>query len=319
MNKSTKPDTFSVRIVSIDDQHQGQRIDNFLTTLLKGVPKTYIYRILRKGEVRVNKGRVKPEYRLNTGDQVRIPPVRTSAANTGPSPDNPVLRRLENSILYEDGDVIVLNKPAGIAVHGGSGVDFGVIEGMRVLFPKAKRLELVHRLDRDTSGCLLLAKKASILKSLHEQIRSGAMKKHYQALVVGRLERAIDKVDVPLKKFVAKNGERFVKVDREGKSATTLVKVERLFHHASLLSLELLTGRTHQIRVHCAHIGHPIIGDEKYGDEQYNQQSRTKGIKRLCLHARRLQFSIPGKDKVIDIVAPLDNAFQAAIATLEKE
>lgn len=309
-----------VQIVEIGPEHEGQRVDNYLVTFLKGVPKSYIYRILRKGEVRVNKGRVKPVYRLQSGDLLRIPPVRVSDAKSAPLHSERVLDELKNSIIYEDNEVIVLNKPSGIAVHGGSGVNYGVIEAMRVIFPMLKRLELVHRLDKDTSGCLLLAKKASALKMLHEAMREGRTQKFYFALLGGRIGPEKRVIKAPLRKFVAQSGERFVKVDEiDGKPSHTVLTVEKRFSAATQVGLELLTGRTHQIRVHCAHIGHPIIGDDKYGDEELDKKLRKRGIKRLCLHARKLIFPLPATGEMKECVAPLDRHLSSAIEILEKE
>lgn len=308
-----------VKFVDIGPEYSGQRVDNYLLNYLKGVPKSYIYRILRKGEVRVNKGRVKPDYRLVEGDQVRVPPVRVPAAKSVPSASNKTLETLKASIIFEDKDMIVLNKPSGFAVHGGSGVNYGVIEGMRQLYPNAKRLELVHRLDKDTSGCLLLAKKASALKFLHEAMREGRMAKFYFALIKGKVKPDTREIKASLRKFVAKSGERFVKVDPDGKQAHTVLRVEKLFAQASQVNLELLTGRTHQLRVHCEHIGHPIIGDPKYGDEEFNELMRKKGIKRLCLHAHRLRFPLPSTGEMMEVVAPLDKTLKNAIKLLEQE
>lgn len=282
----------------ITEDQAGQRIDNYLLTRLKGAPRTLIYRILRKGEVRVNKGRIKPEYRLQAGDSIRIPPVRL------PQPDEPalvgqgILNALENSILYEDKGLIVVNKPAGLAVHGGSGLNFGVIEAMRQLRPDSQQLELVHRLDRDTSGCLMIAKKRSMLRHLHAELRGdGAGKgvtKCYLALVRGRWPATVKKVHAPLLKNNLRSGERMVEVNPEGKESLTEFRVvERFGDFATLVEARPITGRTHQIRVHARHAGHPIAGDPKYGDDEFSRIIREKGGKRLFLHAISLDSSLP--------------------------
>jgi len=318
-NKSENPDSNSnqmptrVQFVTIDDARAGQRIDNYFITLLKGVPKSHIYRILRKGEVRVNKGRIKPTYKLKVGDVVRIPPIRVSEAKNVPDTLPPALARLKESIIYEDKDLIVLNKPAGIAVHGGSGVSLGVIESLRVLFPLAKRLELVHRLDRATSGCLLVAKKATVLKALHEQIRENKMEKTYVTLLKGQITEKRVKIDEPLRKFVTKSGERMVKVSDDGKPSLTLFFPKQVFDLATLVDVKLITGRTHQIRVHSLHFHHPVAGDDKYGDEYFNEQMKQFGLKRMFLHARTLRFIHPVSGEIMTPVAPLDKELTTVI------
>jgi 23S rRNA pseudouridine955/2504/2580 synthase len=257
-----------VQFITIDPELEGQRIDNFLRTFLKGVPKSLIYRILRKGEIRVNKKRVKPEYKLQGNDELRIPPIRVSEPSEVPSTKLDKVASLENHILFEDDWLIVLNKPAGTAVHGGSGLSFGVIEALRALRPEQKFLELVHRLDRDTSGCLLIAKKRSALKSLHEQLRDKQVDKRYQALVHGVWPENRFKVKAPLVKNVLKSGERMVSVNEvEGKPSETRFRILESFDDATLVEASPITGRTHQIRVHCLHAGHPIACDDKYGNE----------------------------------------------------
>lgn len=316
--KSANPDNVptSVRFVTIDEAYAGQRIDNYFVTLLKGVPKSHIYRILRKGEVRVNKGRIKPTYKLKVGDVVRIPPIRVSEAKSIPETLPPVLARLKESIIYEDKDLIVLNKPAGIAVHGGSGVSLGVIESLRVLFPLVKRLELVHRLDRATSGCLLVAKKASVLKALHEQIREDKMEKSYVTLLRGQVLEKRIKIDEPLRKFVTKSGERMVHVSPDGKESQTIFFPKQVFDECTLADVKLITGRTHQIRVHSLHFKHPVAGDDKYGDEYFNGQMKAVGLKRMFLHARSLRFTHPVTGEVMNPVAPLDKQLTAVIKKL---
>jgi 23S rRNA pseudouridine955/2504/2580 synthase len=310
----------AVRQLEIGPEHAGQRIDNYLINILKGAPKTLVYRLLRKGEVRVNKGRIKPNYRLQEGDIVRIPPVRLGTAKSSPKASAEQLEALREAILQEDDDLLILNKPAGMAVHGGSGLAFGVIEGLRQLFPQAKRLELVHRLDKDTSGCLLVAKKASALKSLHTQIREKTIEKEYLTLLKGVLEQPKFSVELPLRKNVTRSGERIVTVDHaEGKSAHTDFFLQQQFADAALVKVVLHTGRTHQIRVHSAQAGHPIAGDAKYGQALFNRQCKQWGLRRIFLHARRLQFSHPATGQTVSISAPLPADLKKMIETLEQE
>jgi len=306
----------SVQFVTVDEAYAGQRIDNYLVTLLKGVPKSHIYRILRKGEVRVNKGRIKPTYKIKAGDVVRIPPVRVSDAKTIPETLPPALARLKESIIYEDKDLIVLNKPAGLAVHGGSGISLGVIESLRILYPLAKRMELVHRLDRATSGCLLIAKKSSVLKALHEQIQSNSMEKVYVTLLKGQLKAKKTIVDQPLRKFVTKSGERMVTISPDGKPSISHFFSKQLFQEATLVDVKLITGRTHQIRVHSLHLDHPIAGDDKYGDDEFNEYVKRLGLKRMFLHARSLRFTHPVTGEIMNPVAPLDSQLKAIMSKL---
>jgi 23S rRNA pseudouridine955/2504/2580 synthase len=310
------PPTPGVRLVEVAPELAGQRIDNFLITYLKGVPKTLIYRILRKGEVRVNKGRIKPEYKLQAGDVVRVPPVRV------PERDEPVpvaqglLQRLEAAIVHEDKGLIVLNKPAGIAVHGGSGLSFGVIEAFRQLRPDAKELELVHRLDRDTSGLLMIAKKRSMLRHLHEQLRGDGVDKRYMALVRGNWPTAQKQVRAPLLKSNLRSGERMVEVNDEGKEALTLFKVLRRFgDFATMVEARPITGRTHQIRVHALHAGHCIAGDPKYGDEDFSREIRDLGGKRLFLHAYALTVPLPDGGE-LKLEAPVDEMWAKTVERL---
>ena len=312
-----------VQFVEISAEYAGQRIDNYLLCQLKGVPKSLVYRIVRKGEVRVNKGRIKPEYRLKTGDMVRIPPVRQAEKKApGKAPDK-LLQQIEASILFEDKRILVLNKPSGLAVHGGSGLSFGLIEALRELRPNDKNLELVHRLDRDTSGCLIIAKKRSALRRLHEQLREGSMDKRYLALLKGKWKGTSKWVDAPLLKNVIRSGERLVFVDPKGKDARTQFMPYSVGDVASLMNVKLDTGRTHQIRVHAQYIGFPIAGDEKYGDDEFNRQLKAKGLKRLFLHAFSLKFHLPdtetGEDVPIYIEAPLDPALVKTLNRLQIE
>jgi len=303
-----------VQWLTVDAEYAGQRIDNYLIRILKGVPKSMVYRILRKGEVRVNKGRIKPTYRLKAGDELRIPPIRMSAdSNPGSSAAG---ERLESRILYEDKRIIILNKPSGIAVHGGSGIQFGVIESMRKSRTDLHYLELVHRLDRDTSGCLVLAKKRSALRQLHELLRVGKMQKRYLALVQGNWQYGTKRIDVPLQKQVLRSGERVVRVSEHGKAASSTFRPLAVSSKASLLEVEIHTGRTHQIRVHAAHTGHPIAGDEKYGDESFNRYLASLGFKRLFLHARGIAFELEEPHVDIAINAPLDKKFEDVLSKL---
>lgn len=308
MNNETSSPNLQVRLVTIDEDNVGQRIDNFLLSKLKGVPKSMIYRIVRKGEVRVNKKRIKPEYKLAEGDQVRIPPVRVSEENyrTAPSANLERVSRLEDRILFEDKHILVLNKPAGIAVHGGSGVDYGVIEALRSLRAQQKFLELVHRLDKDTSGVLLVAKKRSALKHLHDQLRHKQMQKDYQALVRGEWQKHDKVVKAPLLKLTLKSGERIVRVNTEGKASETRFKILQRYDGATLVQASPVTGRTHQIRVHCQYAGHPIACDEKYSEQKFDDSMWALGLNRLFLHAAQLKFTHPDTETEMTVQAPLD-------------
>ena len=309
-----------VQMIEIDEDHAGQRIDNFLLTKLKGVPKSMIYRIVRKGEVRVNKGRIKPEYKLEMGDLVRVPPVRVSQPDekASPSPNLTRVSQLEDRIIHEDKHLIVLNKPAGIAVHGGSGVDYGVIEALRSLRPQQKFLELVHRLDKDTSGVLLVAKKRSALRHLHDQLRFKKMQKDYQALVRGDWQAHDKVIKAPLLKLTLKSGERIVRVNPEGKPSETRFKILQRYDGATLVQASPVTGRTHQIRVHCQHAGHPIACDDKYSEQKFDDSMRALGLNRLFLHAAQLQFIHPETEEVTVVKAPLDPELQALLSKLKK-
>ncbi|QNP20006.1 23S rRNA pseudouridine(955/2504/2580) synthase RluC [Providencia rettgeri] len=306
-----------VQFIDISDDEAGQRIDNFLLTKLKGVPKSMIYRIIRKGEVRVNKGRIKPEYKLVEGDQVRVPPVRLAERETATvSAKLDKVAALANCILFEDDVLLVLNKPSGTAVHGGSGLSFGVIEGLRALRPEARFLELVHRLDRDTSGILLVAKKRSALRALHEQLRLKQMQKDYLALVRGNWQSHMKVVQAPLLKNILQSGERVVKVSSEGKPSETRFKVEERFDNATLIKASPVTGRTHQIRVHTLYVGHPIAFDDRYGDKQFDSQLAGTGLNRLFLHASALKFTHPKTGEEMRLQAPLDNQLNHCLKIL---
>ena len=315
--------TPKVQFVEISADHAGQRIDNYLMCQLNGVPKSLVYRIVRKGEVRVNKGRIKPEYRLKEGDMVRIPPVRQAEKKAPGKASDKVLQQIESRILFEDKRILVINKPSGLAVHGGSGLSYGLIEALRELRPNDKNLELVHRLDRDTSGCLIIAKKRSALRRLHEQLREGSMDKRYMTLLKGKWKGTSKWVDAPLLKNVIKSGERLVFVDSKGKDARTQFSPYSVGNEASLMSVKLDTGRTHQIRVHAQHLGYPIAGDDKYGDDEFNRQMKSKGLKRLFLHAFSLKFHLPdietGENVPIYVEAPLDEALVNVLNKLNIE
>jgi len=306
-----------VTFLTISAEQAGQRIDNFLHTHLKGVPRSHIYRILRTGEVRINKGRIKPTYRLMVGDVLRLPPLQCQDHNPNvPSANR--LKALANAILYEDAHLLIINKPAGMAVHGGTGINGGVIEALRALYPNAPYLELVHRLDRDTSGCLMIAKKRSMLRRLHDLLRNGGIHKHYLALVQGRWNPHIRRVEAPLRKNLLQSGERIVRVSAEGKSALTQFSIEQQFTTTTLLRVQPFTGRTHQIRVHAAHQGHPIAGDSKYGDETFNQQMRHDKLKRLWLHAEKLDIDLPEINYHLSTSAPLPDALQQTLLCQKK-
>jgi len=306
-----------VELVEISADLAGQRIDNFLLNRLKGAPRSLIYRIVRRGEVRVNKGRIRPEYRLKAGDTVRIPPVKLAPRSAPPRPGTQVLRQLEAAILYEDDRLLILNKPSGLAVHGGSGLSYGVIEGLRALRPQAPYLELVHRLDRDTSGCLLIAKKRSALRRLHELLRSNRMDKRYLALLKGQWRGGSRQVTAPLLKNVLRSGERMVRVDPAGKAASSVFHPLAVSNTASLVEVKLETGRTHQVRVHAASLDQPIAGDDKYGDDDFNRQMRAAGLKRLFLHARSLRFQLAEGEPAIEVSAPLDDEMHRLLDKLK--
>ncbi|GAB6039437.1 23S rRNA pseudouridine(955/2504/2580) synthase RluC [Endothiovibrio diazotrophicus] len=315
MNEPSPP-AAAVRFAVIAPEEAGQRIDNYLLRQLKGVPKSRVYRILRKGEVRVNKKRVAPEYRLEEGDSVRIPPVRVAAGKEGA----PLFaaKRIEQSVIYEDKGLLVVDKPAGMAVHGGSGVSHGVIEALRASRPDAPFLELVHRLDRDTSGCLMIAKKRSMLRTLHELLRGDGVDKRYLALVAGRVKGEVVDAQFSLRKNTLRGGERVVKVAPDGKPAHTRFRVVERYRGATLVEAELFTGRTHQIRVHAATLGHPLAGDPKYGDEAFNRYVAERGLKRLFLHARSLAVKLPEGEEII-VSTPLPEELEALLQRLERK
>ena len=288
--------------LEVGEESASQRLDNFLLRHLKGVPKSHVYRVVRSGEVRVNSGRVKPDYRVRIGDKVRIPPIRVAAANP-----KPVAKPFGLPIVHEDPSLLVVDKPSGVAVHGGSGVSFGVIELLRAARPEAKLLELAHRLDRDTSGLLIIAKKRGALVELHRMLRDGEVEKVYVAVVKGVPAGKHFDITDALHKYVNAKGERRVAVKEGGQEAVTRVKVLASSGNLSLLQLRLMTGRTHQIRVHLAHAGHPVLGDDKYGDFEFNRALARQGVKRLFLHARRLGFEHPVDGKAMKLDSTLPN------------
>lgn len=308
----------SVTWLEVGDEAEGQRIDNFLLHIAKGVPKSHIYRILRSGEVRVNKGRIEVEYRLKVGDVLRIPPIRVAKM-----PDQTLVPPREFDIVYEDEALIIVNKPAGVAVHGGSGVSFGVIEQLRRARPQAKLLELAHRLDRETSGLLIVAKKRVALTRLHDQFREGVIAKRYLALVKGVWRNELQHVRLPLLKYLTAEGERRVSVDPAGKVSHSIVRLQTQWkkewekENFSLVEVELKTGRTHQIRVHLAHLGFPIAGDDKYGDFSLNRTLQKTGLKRMFLHAARLDLPHPLSGDPLALTLPLPAELQSFVEQLD--
>ncbi|MDI9819119.1 MULTISPECIES: RluA family pseudouridine synthase [unclassified Legionella] len=303
-----------VRYTEIGAEEEGQRLDNYLTRILKGVPKSHIYRIIRSGEVRVNKGRAQASLRLTQGDCIRIPPVRVSQSKESPFIGNKLSLKLQESILFEDNSLLVINKPAGIAVHGGSGVDLGVIEAFRKIRSDLSYLELVHRLDKETSGCLLLAKKRSMLRSIHALLEAREVHKTYWALLMYPWQDKKNRVvTAALEKNIVKSGERIVTVSPEGKPSETAFKLLENYQQACWVEASPKTGRTHQIRVHSAHLAHPIAGDEKYG-----KPVQIEGLEllksRLYLHARAIQFNLNGKNYLFE--ADLDEQFAETLKIL---
>jgi len=308
------PDKPQVRHVIVDEGSAGQRLDNFLLRELKGVPKTHVYRVIRAGEVRVNKGRAQADTRLEIGDDVRIPPVRVPV-----KPELPAAPAREFPVVFEDEHLLVIDKPAGVAVHGGSGVSFGVIEQLRRARPTAKFLELVHRLDRETSGLLMIAKKRSALVNLQDQLRERETGKTYAALVWGEWPAKLKVIDVPLVKFIGGDGERWVRpgtlAEEDAKRSISLVKIMQKLPQFSLLDVTIKTGRTHQIRVHLQQAGHSIVGDPKYGDFERNRELARGGLKfdRMFLHARRLSFQHPASGETVVCEAALPSECQKLI------
>lgn len=309
-----------VVLVRVEPDQAGQRLDNFLLGRLKGVPKSHVYRLLRKGEVRVNKGRARPDYRLSAGDQVRIPPVRRSIPADGresrPLPDD-LARTLERAILLEDDNVLVLDKPPGLAVHGGSNVRVGLIEAMRRIRPAAPFLELAHRLDRETSGCLVLAKRREALLAFHAALKAGGVDKHYLTLLAGVWEGGPRRVSESLTREGPRTRVRNAVVDEGGRSAESFFYPRRHFTDCTLMGVEIGTGRTHQIRVHAAHEGFPVAGDSRYGDFDFNRRMKRLGLKRQFLHAESLRFHLPGRDRPYHVQAPLPADLESVLERLE--
>jgi len=307
-----------VQFEEVSADYVGQRIDNFLLSRIKGAPKSLIYRIVRKGEVRVNKGRIKPDYKLKLGDVVRIPPVSVKAEGAPADISDDMAAGIESSILYEDDYFLAVNKPRGMAVHGGSGISLGLIEVLRRIRPNAKRMELVHRLDRDTSGVILVAKRRSALVAFHSMLqKKQGMQKRYWALVYGAWPKHMQEVRAPLMKNELKSGERIVKVSQQGKPCHTRYSIERRYQGYTLINAEPVTGRTHQIRVHCQFSGFTIVGDEKYATDDELKQAKIEGAKRLFLHAKSLRFKHPESGEKITIEAPVDSAFEDFLKKLE--
>ena len=308
-------DLSNVSNAIVGPEGHDQRVDNYLLRECKGVPRSHIYRILRTGEVRVNSRRVDSTHRLSEGDRLRIPPLRLPDRNASARPK---VRPVELPVVLEDDALLVVDKRSGMAVHGGSGISFGVIESMRAARPELRFLELVHRLDRDTSGLLMLAKKRSALTRLHAALREGLVQKRYLALVKGKFGAAERNVELPLRKYLTQAGERRVSVDREGREARTVLRRQQALRDFSLLSAELHTGRTHQIRVHLAHLGFPIVGDDKYGDFELNREQAKRGLKRMFLHAAELRFVHPVSGATVALNAPLPKELGAFLRELER-
>jgi 23S rRNA pseudouridine955/2504/2580 synthase len=300
-----------MRTVTADES--GQRIDNFLMRHFKTVPRSRVYRLLRKGEVRVNRKRVDAEYRIQAGDEVRLPPVRIEADTQPGRPSSSLIELIEGAVIFQDRHLLVIDKPAGVAVHGGSGMSFGVIETLRASRPR-ETLELVHRLDRDTSGCLLVARDRSTLTALHALIRNGGMHKTYLALVAGSWQLGTKRIDAPLATDNRQHGERHVRVAEAGKDSVSVFKPVQFFGSlATLMEVDIPTGRTHQIRVHASFAGHPLLGDDKYGDRVRNADLKSHGLKRTFLHAQSVAFDWPGSGVPFHVSAPLPKELAAVL------
>ena len=318
--RQNPPDTSEsaskVRQVAVDERGVGQRLDNFLSRILADVPKTHIFRVIRKGEVRINGKRASPDTRLQASDIVRVPPVKTGASAPPRRASGTLVSAVTAAIVHEDPQLLVIDKPAGVAVHGGSGISFGVIEALRAARPN-EDLELVHRLDRDTSGLLLVARKPAALRTLHALLREGRVEKRYLALVKGKWELGQKRIDVPLRTDIRVGGERTVKAHASGKEAVSFFKPVQFFgKRASLVEVALETGRTHQIRVHATHAGYPLAGDEKYGDAEFNEKMKAAGLQRMFLHAHQLSFVWPDSGMEFSASAPLPADLAAVIDAL---
>lgn len=314
----TEEQAMQVSFATVTDEDSGQRLDNFLFRQFRSIPKSRIYRAMRHGEVRVNKKRVKPDQRIEAGDVVRIPPLHVPQEAVKKPVADSWLQQLEQAILFENNDLLIVNKPSGIAVHGGSGVDYGLIEAMRKLRPDSRRLELAHRLDRDTSGCTIIAKKSSILRAIHQQLRDKMVAKTYMALVRGQWPASKVKVDAPLERYLLQNGERRVKTSDAGKESLTRFSIVESFSAATLIQAMPITGRTHQIRVHALEAGFPLCGDDKYGNKDDDAWMKSIGLKRLFLHASEVRFTLPLYDQPVHVQAPLPDDLQRVINNLRK-
>ncbi|GAB4351474.1 MAG: 23S rRNA pseudouridine(955/2504/2580) synthase RluC [Immundisolibacter sp.] len=318
VNTDTIITTGTVTHIDVSTEQAGQRIDNFLLAHWRGLPRSRVYRLLRRGEVRVNGARIGPDHRLRAGDRVRLPPVDLVPPRPPQQAPTRQLDELSARILYEDERLLVLDKPAGLACHGGSGLRYGAIEALRQLRPNQPFLELVHRLDRDTSGCLLIAKRRSTLRALHEQLRRGAVKKRYLALLTGHLDHRRQRVDAPLARY-ARGGERLVRVDPTGKPAATVFRVRERFSGAVLAEAELLSGRTHQIRVHAAHLGCPLAGDAKYGDRRAETGLSGIGLERLFLHATAIEIAPIEGVRACRFSSPLPATLESVLIRLRQQ
>ena len=313
--------TTTVRTIQVTEKSSDQRLDNFLLRELKGIPRTRIYRLIRRGEVRVNKKRAKPETRLTAGDKVRIPPLHLPDSPELPKPSPGLIGLLEQSILHEDHNLLVLNKPPGLAVHQGTGIRLGLIEAIRQIRSDWRDAELAHRLDRDTSGVLVVCKNSRTLRYMQGQFKEKRIEKRYHALVQGRWPDTVSEIKAPLTRVLAESGERFVRVDPAGKPSTTRFAILEQFPSATLLEATPVTGRTHQIRVHCQQAGHPILGDSKYGLLARGEKDKSgteAAAKYLCLHAAELQFLLPGTDSLFQVSAPWDKSFSAQVSRLRE-
>ena len=318
-DSGTETPRTGVRYVEAAEGDVGQRLDNFLLRVFKSVPKSHVYRVLRKGEVRVNGKRAKPETRIALGDRVRIPPIRVETETRESKPSNSLQAFISTTIIHEDRDLLIINKPSGVAVHGGSGLAFGVIEALRAARPELTDLELVHRLDRDTSGVLVLAKRRAALREMHAALREREMTKRYIALVCGRWSLGRKTLDLPLLTNQKQGGERMVRVHPGGQSTHSVFTPKQHYGRlATLMDIEIGTGRTHQIRVHAAYTGHPVAGDEKYGDKQCNDSLRPLGLRRMFLHAQSLQFMRPGTTEQFTITAPISDELQTVLNKLDE-
>lgn len=316
MKPTSPPEKGGVRYVEIDESREGQRLDNFLLGQLKGVPKSHVYRVLRKGEVRVNSGRAAADYRLQAGDRIRIPPLRQGEKARPSQPK--ALEWLQERVLFEDDDLMVIDKPSGLPVHGGSGVTTGLIEGLRAARADVPMLELVHRLDRGTSGCLLIAKRRAVLLKLHQMLRDGQIEKRYIALVRGRWRGGPRDISAPLERGDAQGGRRKIEVGDDGKEAKSRFHPAGFFGPATLMEIRLYTGRMHQARVHSVVAGHPIAGDDKYGERDFNRELRPLGLRRLFLHAARLRFAHPTTGNMMEIDSPLPNELNTVLERLRE-